>query len=281
MRYSVFAGGKRLRALLCMAAADAAGGARGGALLPAAAVEALHTASLVHDDLPFLDDDALRRGKPACHVVFGPSIALLAGDALVFAAFGWLARCAPPPPVTSNQLTLELAAAAGSGGMTGGQVADLCAEATEPSPDLVDFIHRRKTASLFRASVRIGAMCAGCAWERLEVLGEYGESLGLAFQILDDLQNHTAEPGSIGKPVRTDEHRRKATSVAAFGARGAALRGRRLVSRAIDCLRPLGPAAAVLAAVAQHVSSQFAYATDTAGLFHARPADATLCQGPT
>ena len=197
MRYSVFSGGKRIRPILCLGAAEAVGGNSRNALLPAMAVELLHTYTLIHDDLPCMDDDDLRRGKPTCHVVFGEANAILTGDALQALAFETLAKAKPPSRYPPNQLMLELAHAAGSLGVVGGQVEDLAFDARHAKANFMRFIHLHKTADLFRAAVRMGAIAGNATKSELEALTEYGVNFGLAFQIADDLLDATAaaKPG--------------------------------------------------------------------------------------
>lgn len=242
MRYSVFAGGKRLRPVLCLAAAEAVGGAMDQALLPAAAIELLHTYTLIHDDLPAMDNDALRRGKPTCHVAFGEANAILAGDALLTLAFEWMACCSAPPPYQPNQFALELAEAAGSRGVIAGQVEDLAAEGKPTTPDAVEFIHLHKTAVLFRAAARIGAMAGRAKESACNALTIYGGDLGLAFQIVDDLLNVTSSPEALGKAVGSDQQRGKATWVSIHGVEAARHRAERLVEQAVSRLEGLrGP----------------------------------------
>ena len=187
MRYAVFTGGKRLRPVLCLAACTACGGDDETAMMPAVALELFHTYTLIHDDLPCMDNDAVRRGKPAVHVAFGEANALLAGDALQSLAFELVARTTAPPPHHPNQLALELALAAGSRGVVGGQVEDLASAGRLPDEPTITFIHLHKTADLFRAAVRLGAIAAGAHSENLAAMTQYGTALGLAFQITDDL----------------------------------------------------------------------------------------------
>lgn len=195
MRYSVFPGGKRLRPVLCIAAAEACGGQPTDAMAPALALELLHTYTLIHDDLPCMDDDNERRGKPTVHVVFGEANAVLAGDALQALAFGVLAgapaRDARPYPAA--RLVAELALAAGSRGVVGGQVADIAATGMRPTAADVAFIHLHKTADLFRAATRMGALAAGADDRALAAMTAYGVHLGLAFQIADDLLDRGAQ----------------------------------------------------------------------------------------
>lgn len=217
MRYSVFGGAKRLRPILCMAAAEACGGDAEAALRPAAAIELLHTYTLIHDDLPAMDDDDLRRGRPTCHIQFGEAVAILAGDALLTMAFEWLADCPAPAPHDPLALVRELARAAGSQGVIGGQVEDIEAEGSPPDPLKLEFIHMHKTADLVKASCRIGAITAGASTEWVDSLGLFGERLGLAFQITDDILNATSDESALGKKTGTDAARGKLTYVSVYG----------------------------------------------------------------
>ncbi len=183
MRYSVFSGGKRIRPVLSFAAAQCAGARREAARYPAAAIELLHTYTLIHDDLPCMDNDDLRRGKPTCHVRFGESTALLAGDALLTLAF----ETAAQSPVAAAGIVRVLAAAAGSRGVVGGQVADLSAAGSNPDESDLIFIHEHKTADLFRAALEIGGLAGGASTSLLRSLSSFGRAIGLAFQIRDDL----------------------------------------------------------------------------------------------
>lgn len=237
MRYSVLAGGKRLRPILCLAAAEAVGGNVETALRPALAIEVLHTYTLIHDDLPCMDNDNLRRGKPTSHIVFGEANAILAGDALLTLAFEWLAETVPPKPYVPNQLILELARAAGNRGVIGGQVEDLASEGKKPSAAMVHYIHMHKTAGLILAAVRIGAICGGAGKSELSVLGKYGEKAGLAFQIVDDILNETASPESMGKAAGSDRARGKMTYVAVHGLVKAKKTAGRLADEAKQALK--------------------------------------------
>jgi geranylgeranyl diphosphate synthase type II len=252
MRYSVMAGGKRLRPILCMAACEAAGGPAEAALLPGLATEILHTYTLIHDDLPCMDDDDLRRGHPTCHVKFGEANALLAGDALLTLAFEWLAEAGTPAPYAPTQLALELARAAGSQGVIGGQVEDLAAEGCPPDADQLDYIHRHKTAALIRAAVRMGALCAGATAPQLDALSRYGDAIGLAFQIADDILNATSTAAELGKPVGSDQDRQKLTYVAVHGLDQSRIRATALMRIAIAALEPLPGDTAPLRALAEH-----------------------------
>ncbi|OGY31412.1 MAG: hypothetical protein A3C02_01330 [Candidatus Andersenbacteria bacterium RIFCSPHIGHO2_02_FULL_45_11] len=181
LRYSVFAGGKRLRPALCITSCEAMGGDRKLAMISAAALEALHTYTLIHDDLPAMDDDDMRRGKPSCHKAFDEATAILAGDALLTCAFQWLAETG------NSRLVAELAIATGSRGTVGGQVDDMMAKLNSLSEEEIISIHERKTALLFSVSCRLGAIVAGATDTDIDALGAWGKSLGVAFQLLDDV----------------------------------------------------------------------------------------------
>ena len=228
MRYSLFAGGKRLRPILVMASAEAVGGDPRDVLSTACAVEMIHTYSLIHDDLPSMDDSAMRRGRPTCHVMFGEALAVLAGDALHALAFELLAKNMRTVGDTrALQVVEDVAAGIGTQGMVGGQVLDLLGEGRDSlarlgrwpaSPrDGVYMIHRWKTAALIRACVRAGAILAGAQPDQLRALTAYGEHLGLAFQIIDDVLDEAGESAALGKDARADAARFKLTFPAAFG----------------------------------------------------------------
>jgi geranylgeranyl diphosphate synthase type II len=217
MRYSLFAGGKRIRPLLAMAAADAISDAPHGVEFAACALELIHTYSLIHDDLPALDNDDLRRGRPTCHKVFGDAMAILAGDALLTFAFEVLARLDVPPD-RRVRLIYELATASGTvGGMIGGQVNDIEGEGKFPTAHLLDSIHRAKTGALLRCSVRMGAIYAGADEEQLAALTCFGEHIGLAFQIVDDVLDVEQSSEALGKTAGKDVVQQKVTFPAVFG----------------------------------------------------------------
>lgn len=216
MRYAVFGGGKRLRPAVCMAAARWGGVPIEKALRPAAALELLHTYTLIHDDLPCMDDDDLRRGRATVHIAFGEALALLAGDALLTLAFEWLAGAEVHDHLAACQVR-ELAAAAGSRGVVGGQVDDLAAEGRPADWSAVVAIHARKTAALFRAAAVLGGIAANAGTSGLEALSVYGFELGMAFQVADDLLNVTATRTELGKPVGSDREKGKMTAVAVLG----------------------------------------------------------------
>lgn len=257
MRYSALAGGKLLRPVLVMAAARCVGGP--AALTPAveraaAAVELVHTYSLIHDDLPAMDDDAMRRGQPANHVVFGEAMAILAGDALLTLAFEVLADLPRwgVDPAVAVQVAAELARAAGTQGLIGGQVDDLAATRGAPV-DLATLrsIHRRKTGALFCACVRIGARLGGADATALEALTAYATAFGEAFQIVDDILDVTGDEAELGKPVGSDARRGKVTVPGLVGLEAARRMAAEATERAVASLQPLGQRAAVLAWLAR------------------------------
>jgi geranylgeranyl diphosphate synthase type II len=211
MRYSLFAGGKRLRPALCLAAAAACGGSAPAALPLACAVECIHTYSLIHDDLPCMDDDDLRRGKPTNHKVFGEGIAVLAGDALLTEAFAMVAKSQPPKRYRIEMLVRDLALAAGSLRLIAGQVQDLEGEDRQLALEEVKRTHLNKTAALITASIRLGAMAGNASSSALTRLTRYGQDLGLAFQVIDDILDATSTKEIMGKSVRADEKNKKST----------------------------------------------------------------------
>jgi geranylgeranyl diphosphate synthase type II len=218
MRYSLFAGGKRLRPILAIAAAHAVSDSPDGVEHAAATLELIHTYSLIHDDLPALDNDDLRRGRPTCHKVFGDAMAILAGDALLTLAFEVLSRLNGASAERRIRLVQELSRAAGSvAGMISGQVKDLEGERQRPTAMLLDAIHREKTGALLRASVRMGAIYAGATEKELAALSEYGEHIGLAFQIVDDLLDVEESSEALGKTAGKDQAQHKITFPAVYG----------------------------------------------------------------
>ena len=218
MRYSLFAGGKRIRPVLAIAAARAVSDAPLGIEHAAATLELIHTYSLIHDDLPALDNDDLRRGRPTNHKVFGEAMAILAGDALLTLAFEVLSRLSHIDADRKIRLVEELSRAAGTlGGMIGGQVHDIEGERKHPTPLLLDAIHRAKTGALLKASVRMGAIYASATEEELEALSEYGEHAGLAFQIVDDVLDVEEPSEALGKTAGKDQAQQKITFPAVYG----------------------------------------------------------------
>ena len=267
LRYSLLAGGKRLRPLLCRAAARAIAGPQNetgvdAAWTPALAVEMIHTYSLIHDDLPALDNDALRRGRPTCHVVFGEAMAILAGDALLTLAFEQLAATPVAPPVIVAMLRTLARAAGTPAGMVAGQVADLEAAAPALSPaaslagnraltlETVRAIHTRKTAALIAASVVLGGLAAQASTAQLQVLEQFGTAIGLAFQIVDDLLDLTGSDAQLGKTAGKDAAQAKATYPAAVGAAAAHAEAQRLERQARELIAGWGEPAARLQALA-------------------------------
>lgn len=218
MRYSLFAGGKRIRPVLAIAAAEAVSDSPDGIEDAAATLELIHTYSLIHDDLPALDNDDLRRGRPTCHKMFGEAMAILAGDALLTLAFEVLSRLRPVTATQKIRMVEEMARAAGTvGGMIGGQVHDLEGERRRPTPQLLEAIHKAKTGALLRASVRIGAIYAGASEAELAALSAYGEHVGLAFQIVDDVLDVEESSEALGKTAGKDEAQQKITFPAVYG----------------------------------------------------------------
>ncbi len=256
MRYSVLAGGKRIRPILCLAAAEAVGGNPEAALVPALAIEVLHTYTLIHDDLPALDNDSLRRGKPTAHVKFGQANAILAGDALLTLAFEWLARCEAPRPYAPSAYALELAVAAGSQGVIGGQCEDMAGEGKQPDAAQVDYIHLNKTAKLIRVATRIGAMAGRATPEQVEGFGIYGEKLGMAFQVADDILNETSTPDQLGKAAGSDRTRGKMTYVSVYGLDGARRKAEQLADQAIRALPKLSGGTACLEDLARFMTTR-------------------------
>src|SRR5262249_27446163 len=217
MRYSVFAGGKRIRPILCLEAARIFRPDVTPALYPACAIEFIHTYSLIHDDLPALDNDDLRRGKPTCHKKFGEATAILAGDALLTLAFETIAA-APASAERRVAMVREIANAAGTvRGMVGGQVADLEAEGKPVGPEMLEYIHRSKTAALIRASITGGAFCAGAPDEEVARLRRFGDTIGWAFQVTDDILDVEESSAALGKTAGKDIAQQKATYPAVFG----------------------------------------------------------------
>lgn len=251
MRYSLMAGGKRIRPLLCLEAARAVGGDAGEAAHPACALEMVHTYSLIHDDLPALDDDDLRRGRPTCHKVFGDAIAILAGDALLTLAFQVLAQTPGASAKVQSRLVEELALAGGTvGGMIGGQVFDLEGEHQKPTAALLDSIHRAKTGALLRGSVRMGAIFAGANDTELDALSRFGEHVGLAFQIVDDILDVEQSSEQLGKTAGKDAAQEKITFPAVYGLDASKRMAEEEKAKAYDALSLFGNRAESLRALA-------------------------------
>lgn len=257
MRYSVFAGGKRIRPILMLAACEAVGGDRRRALPAACAMEMIHTYSLIHDDLPAMDNDDFRRGNPTNHKVFGEATAILAGDALLTEAFILLSRpenAETAGPGVLAKVIHEIALCAGSRGMIGGQVVDMESEGRkEIDLATVQYIHTHKTGALIRASVKTGALLGGAGDEDFAAMVRYGESIGLAFQIADDILDIEGTTEQLGKDAGSDQARGKATYPAVMGLAESKRRATELVETALDALSSFGEKAAPLRAIASYI----------------------------
>ena len=253
MRYSLFAGGKRMRPLLTLAAAQACGGSLADAMPLACAVECIHTYSLIHDDLPGMDNDDFRRGKPTNHKVFGEGIAVLAGDALLTQAFEIAAQAEGWPRYSHQDLILEIARASGSLQLIAGQVADLEGEGKKTSAAQLKYIHERKTSALLCCSVRLGGMSANCPPAQLQALTDFGYNVGLAFQIIDDILDITQTSEQLGKTAGKDTQAQKATYPAIVGmAKSRKLAGQ-LTQRAFAALKIFKGRAVALKALAEYL----------------------------
>jgi geranylgeranyl diphosphate synthase type II len=252
IRYSLLAPGKRLRPMLVLMAAEACGGNREAALPAACAVEMIHAYSLIHDDLPAMDDDDLRRGRPTCHKAFGEGAAILAGDALLTLAFEVVARDIHPPAVAA-ECCRSLARAAGATELVGGQAADLSQQFSSGGLETLESIHRRKTGALFLVSLRLGALVAGAGAGERAALDEYGSRLGLVFQITDDLLDVRGDAAAMGKRAGKDSQRGKLTFPGILGVEESLRRASLLVAEALAALQPLGSHAERLQALAHYV----------------------------
>jgi geranylgeranyl diphosphate synthase type II len=251
MRYSVFAGGKRIRPILCLETARIFDADVSPALYPGCAIEFIHTYSLIHDDLPALDNDDLRRGKPTCHKQFGEATAILAGDALLTLAFETIAA-SPAPADRRVAIIAEISNAAGTiHGMVGGQVADLEAEGHRVGPETLEYIHRSKTAALIRASIASGALSAGAPPDDVARLRRFGETIGWAFQVTDDILDVEESSAALGKTAGKDIAQQKATYPAVFGLPRSHEIANELANKAIAELQPYGDRAERLRAIAE------------------------------
>jgi len=253
MRYSVFAGGKRMRPILCLESARIFAAEAAPALHPACAIEFIHTYSLIHDDLPALDNDDLRRGKPTCHKKFGEAIAILAGDGLLTLAFETIAAT-PVPAERRVAMLSEIGGAAGTvNGMVGGQVADIEAERKPVDRKMLEYIHRSKTAALIRASVTAGAICAGAPPDDVARLRRFGEAIGWAFQVTDDILDVEESSAALGKTAGKDLAQQKATYPAMYGLERSHQIARELATKAIDELSPYAERTARLREIAEYL----------------------------
>ncbi len=254
MRYSLLGGGKRIRPILCLSACRAAGGIEAPALTAACSLEMIHCYSLIHDDLPAMDDDDLRRGRPSLHRAFDQGTAILAGDGLLTLAFEVVAADRSLPAPRARQIVRELAVAAGDRGMVGGQQADLDAEGREISREELARIHSRKTGALITASVVAGAIAGGGEKDLTGMMRDYGREIGLAFQIKDDLLDVEGEEADLGKAVGQDSRGGKATYPSLFGVEESRKELRRAVERALAVLEPLGEETEPLKRIASFIA---------------------------
>ena len=261
MRYSLFAGGKRIRPILSIAAFEAVGG-EGDRILPfACALEMIHTYSLIHDDLPAIDNDDYRRGRPTCHKVFGEAIGILAGDALLTEAFRLMSDPSRQEDFSGNEGLIlrvinEVAYAAGISGMVGGQVVDVESEGREVDPSTVQYIHTHKTGAMILVSVRVGAKIGGATEKVLAAMTSYGEKIGLTFQIADDLLNIEGDAAALGKSIGSDRSKGKATYPSVLGLTESKKRARELTESALDALTPFGREADSLREIARFIISR-------------------------
>jgi len=259
MRYSLFAGGKRVRPILVLAVGESLGGTRETLLHLGAAIEMIHTYSLIHDDLPALDNDDLRRGRPTCHKVFGEAMAILAGDALMTRAYQVLAELPEVQDATRLAIIREIAYATGTvEGMIGGQVADLQAEGRPIDAGVLEYIHRSKTGALLTACIRSAALAAGANGQQLAALTGFGNRIGLAFQIVDDILDMTASSEELGKTPGKDQKVKKATYPALYGLQASRRQAQELIAAAVAAIADLGDRAEPLRELARFVYSRTA-----------------------
>ncbi len=255
MRYSIFAGGKRLRPILVLASGEALGAATEDLMPAACAVEMIHTYSLIHDDLPAMDNDDLRRGRPTCHKVFGEAIAILAGDALLTQAFRILSADAPKRDAEKQlHVIREIANAAGTvEALIGGQVVDMESEGKEVDAATLEYIHRSKTGAMIRVAVLAGGIVAGASDEQLQKLSDYSKRIGLAFQIADDILDVTQTSEQLGKTAGKDQEAAKATYPAIYGLEASHAKARELVAEAVDMVSGISGDTHILQAIARFI----------------------------
>jgi len=256
MLYSLFAGGKRIRPVLALASFEACGGNPAEIVPYASTLELIHTYSLIHDDLPAMDNDDLRRGKPTNHKVYGEAIAILAGDALLTEAFSILSD--PTLSSTLKEANLlkalrEIALASGLRGMVAGQVQDILSENSDPDRETLEFIHMRKTATLIRASVMMGPILYGSSKDILEIMSEYGSKIGLAFQVIDDILDIEGDAKELGKPIGSDERANKMTYPSLYGIEESREIARGLISSALSALSSFSSNADPMRAIANYL----------------------------
>lgn len=253
MHYSLDAGGKRLRPILCFAGAEAVGGTADKVMSAAVALEMIHTFSLIHDDLPAMDNDSLRRGKPTNHKVFGDAVAILAGDGLMAEAFYVLAEARGLDPKLQIEVIRDIAAATGGRGMTGGQVLDMEATGKKIGEAALTSLHMYKTGALIKASVTAGAKLCGATHKQLENLACYGDAIGLAFQIADDILDVTSTSETLGKDAGSDENKNKSTYPSVIGIEASRRQAQALVEQAISSVENFGVAAEPLRLIAKYI----------------------------
>lgn len=256
MQYSLVAGGKRIRSILAIASCEAVGGGVEAVLPVACALECIHTFSLIHDDLPAMDNDDLRRGKPTSHKIFGEGMAILAGDGLLAEAFTWISQPSLRKKVAPEvilEVLRDVAIATGARGMVGGQVLDLEAEGHSLQEEALAEIHRYKTGALISVSVTSGAKVGGARGDSLRILQQYGEKIGLAFQITDDILNVEGKEERVGKSVGSDRANRKSTYPQILGLEGAKRKSVELVADAVEWLSSFGERGAVLRGIANYI----------------------------
>jgi geranylgeranyl diphosphate synthase type II len=256
MLYSLFAGGKRIRPILALASYEACGGDAADIVPYAATLELIHTYSLIHDDLPAMDNDDLRRGKPTSHKIYGEAVAILAGDALLTEAFSILSDPTLGINVGESKLlraSKEVAEASGMRGMVAGQVQDMLSENSEPDSDTLEFIHRCKTAALIRGSVRLGAILFGGGESELSAMTGYGNNIGLAFQVVDDILDIEGETEELGKTKGSDEKKKKMTYPRLYGIERSKEKARQLVDDAVASLSVFGERAKPLRLIARYL----------------------------
>ena len=254
MRYSIFAGGKRVRPILVLAAGESVGGSREALFHVGAAIEMMHTYSLIHDDLPALDNDDLRRGIPTCHKMFGDAMAILAGDALMTRCYQVLAEIPGVSEAVRIAVIREVSYATGTvDGMIGGQVVDLESEGKPIEPPVLEYIHRSKTGALLTACLRCGALAAGANGNQLRQLSEFGRKIGLAFQIVDDVLDVTTTSEKLGKTAGKDQKVKKATYPALYGIEASRKKARELITGAVEDIRSMSDSAEALRNIAQFV----------------------------
>ncbi len=257
MSYSVLAGGKRIRPVICLAVCDMLGGEIENALRFAVGIECIHTYSLIHDDLPCMDNDDLRRGRPTCHKKFDESTALLAGDGLLTYAFEYMTEFSAFNDIDARdilKITNQISKGAGCSGMIGGQVVDLASEGKRDlNEEILTYMHNRKTGALIRISAFAGAVCGGASDEQINALIDYADNLGLAFQIQDDILDCVGDAKLLGKPIGSDAENEKTTFVTLLGLEGAKKRAKDLTKRAIDALEIFGDKAEFLISLASYL----------------------------